>query len=139
MTWVNLNDDTTLSESVVDSSASNFRFDGLAFRPQTVSQAPATNQFTEVSVVRVSAPIAPLIITQPQGLRFPPGKRPRSPWLPNGTLPLSYQWYYNTNTPVANATNATLTISNVQPADAGGYSVIITNSYRLGDQRGGSL
>ena len=40
---------------------------------------------------------------------------------------LAYQWYFNTNTPVANATNATLTLANVQATNAGVYSVVVTN------------
>jgi hypothetical protein len=54
----------------------------------------------------------------------------------NGTLPLSYQWEFN-GSPLTNgvqngahisgATNATLTITNVQPADAGIYLVIVSN------------
>ncbi len=44
-----------------------------------------------------------------------------------GVAPLSYQWYFNTNTPLANATNATLVLSNVQNTNAGSYSVLVTN------------
>jgi hypothetical protein len=43
--------------------------------------------------------------------------------------PLAYQWYFNTNTLLANKTSCTLTLSNVQRSDAGTYSVIINNSY----------
>jgi hypothetical protein len=46
-----------------------------------------------------------------------------------GASPLSYQWYFNTNTFLANATNATLTITNVQSTNMGGYSVAITNLF----------
>ena len=46
-----------------------------------------------------------------------------------GTAPLSYQWYYNTNTLLAGATNVTLVITNIQTTDAGSYSVVITNNY----------
>lgn len=45
-----------------------------------------------------------------------------------GLAPLSYQWYYNTSTPLPAGTNATLTLANVQGSDAGTYSVIVTNS-----------
>ena len=44
------------------------------------------------------------------------------------TLPLSYQWYFNTSTVLAGATNATLTLTNVQLADAGSYSVVVANA-----------
>lgn len=45
-----------------------------------------------------------------------------------GSLPLAYQWHFNTNTPLPGATNATMTIASAQPADAGAYHVSITNS-----------
>jgi len=44
-----------------------------------------------------------------------------------GSAPLFYQWYFNTNTALPNATNASLTISNSLTNDAGGYSVAVTN------------
>jgi uncharacterized delta-60 repeat protein len=44
-----------------------------------------------------------------------------------GAQPLSYQWIKGTAA-VPGATTATLTISNVQPTDAGSYSVIVTNA-----------
>lgn len=40
-----------------------------------------------------------------------------------------YQWYFNTNTPIANATNSTLTVSNLTPANLGFYSLVATNVY----------
>jgi hypothetical protein len=50
-----------------------------------------------------------------------------------GTAPLSYHWQVNgTNLVnggrIGGATNATLTITNAQTSDDGGYSVIVTNS-----------
>ena len=40
---------------------------------------------------------------------------------------LSYQWFFNSNS-VAGATNATLALTNAQPALAGPYFVIVTNT-----------
>jgi hypothetical protein len=45
-----------------------------------------------------------------------------------GAAPLSYQWWQGTS-PLAGQTNAWLTLRDVQSSDAGGYSVVITNSY----------
>ena len=45
-----------------------------------------------------------------------------------GTAPLSYQWFFNTNTALLNATNASLTITNLHLANAGYYLVRVTNS-----------
>jgi len=45
-----------------------------------------------------------------------------------GTAPLTYQWFFG-STAVTDATNATLTLSNVQTNQAGSYSVVITNAH----------
>jgi alpha-tubulin suppressor-like RCC1 family protein len=44
------------------------------------------------------------------------------------TLSLSFQWRFNDTNDIRDATNSSLTLSNVQSADAGLYSVLITNS-----------
>jgi len=46
----------------------------------------------------------------------------------SGALPLSYQWYRN-GSPVAGATNATLTLSNVTAAATGSYAVTVANVF----------
>jgi hypothetical protein len=45
-----------------------------------------------------------------------------------GSAPFSYQWYFNTNSPIANATNSTLTLTSVQSTNVGAYSVVVSNS-----------
>ncbi|HKW30968.1 MAG TPA: immunoglobulin domain-containing protein [Verrucomicrobiae bacterium] len=47
-----------------------------------------------------------------------------------GDAPLYYQWFLNQTNPVAGDTNfSALSLTNVQPTDAGNYSVIVTNLY----------
>jgi pectate lyase len=46
----------------------------------------------------------------------------------SGTAPLAYQWYFN-DTPIANAILPSHSITNAQPTNAGGYHVVITNSF----------
>ena len=46
-----------------------------------------------------------------------------------GPQPLSYQWFYNTNTLLNGETNPTLVLTNVQFYHAGTYSVVISNTY----------
>ena len=43
-----------------------------------------------------------------------------------GAGPFSYQWQFN-NVNIANATQATLTVTNVQVANGGSYSVVVSN------------
>lgn len=45
----------------------------------------------------------------------------------SGTNPLQYQWLKN-DAPIQNANQSTYTIQNIQPADAGNYKVVITNT-----------
>jgi hypothetical protein len=44
----------------------------------------------------------------------------------SGTSPIYYQWLFN-NLPIPGATNSSLTLNNVQYADAGNYSLLASN------------
>jgi len=44
-----------------------------------------------------------------------------------GNPPPAYQWFFNGSTPLAGATNRTLTVTNVRDGDAGNYSVVASN------------
>jgi len=45
-----------------------------------------------------------------------------------GTAPLGYQWYNNLNNAIAGATNSTLVLTSLHSAQAGNYTVIVTNA-----------
>ena len=70
---------------------------------------------------------APLMVTEPVGLTVPPGAEASMNVTAVGGEPLAYQWYQNETTLVPDATNATLTLTDVTPARSGLYSVVITN------------
>jgi len=70
----------------------------------------------------------PTILVQPQSQRVAVGADVAYSVIVTGTPPFSYRWRLNeTNLPAAEATNATLALRNVQVAQAGDYSVVITN------------
>ena len=46
-----------------------------------------------------------------------------------GSLPLTYQWFYNTNTLLNGATNSLLVLTNIQFGQSGTYSVVVSNAY----------
>jgi polygalacturonase len=138
--WSNLVNGATLSASAVDTIATNFYFDGIEFRPANNTQAAATNSFREVKVEVTSAPVAPSILTDPQDQSVPSGQSPSFNAAVTGTLPLFYQWFRDTNTLVSSSSisfppahtptaQPTVTITNVQPSDAGAYSVVVSNAY----------
>jgi pectate lyase len=71
---------------------------------------------------------APTIITQPTNQIVLAGANVTFNAAANGAAPLAYQWFFNTNTPIASATNPTLALLNVQAGDVGGYSLRVTNA-----------
>jgi pectate lyase len=74
------------------------------------------------------APTAPFIVAQPQNVTVATGQSASFTVFAGGSATLSYQWYFNTNTSVVNATNATLTLASVQSTNVGVYSVVVTNA-----------
>src|SRR6185503_7789399 len=71
----------------------------------------------------------PIIDTEPQDISttagFPAALTVR---VANGRPPLGYQWYFNETAPLPGATNLTLALANVQPAQAGAYRLVISNA-----------
>ncbi len=72
-------------------------------------------------------PVAPSITTQPASQSANVGTNVNFTVVASGTAPFTYQWRKGGQN-IQNATNATLTLSNVQTGDAGSYDVIVTNS-----------
>ncbi len=128
-TWMNVSNGATISTSFIDASASNFNFDGLALRPQNAINSATNIVFNEVRVEYIAAGTGPSINTQPQDQSVFVGQNATFFVLAGGSAPLGYQWFYNTDTLLANATNASLTITNAQLSDTGGYSVTVSNAY----------
>ena len=127
-TWLNLADGTTLSTSATDTGATNFNFDGIALRPQTAATSATNIVFNEVRVELVPDGTAPTVSIQPQDQTVFAGQTATFSVIASGTGPFSYQWYYNDDTLLTNATNPSLTITNAQLTDIGGYSVIVSNA-----------
>ena len=73
-------------------------------------------------------PTAPAISLQPTNLAVNAGNTASFSVSASGTPPLSYQWSFN-GTNIANGTNLSLTLTNVQFSQAGSYSVVVTNQY----------
>jgi hypothetical protein len=71
-------------------------------------------------------PVAPVILTQPQSQTNAIGASANFGVAVSGTAPMSYQWSFN-GTNILNATNVSLTLTNMQLNQAGNYSVLVTN------------
>jgi subtilisin-like proprotein convertase family protein len=71
----------------------------------------------------------PAITSQPQDAAILAGQETRFHISVSSCPPLTYQWYFNGQSPIPAATNATLTIAQASPSDAGTYEVDVTNPY----------
>jgi Immunoglobulin domain len=68
----------------------------------------------------------PVITTEPQSRTNVVGTDATFTVLATGTEPLTYQWCFSTSD-LAGKTNDTLIVTNVQTANEGSYTVVVTN------------
>jgi len=83
-------------------------------------------------------PTAPVITIQPQDQTVTAGNTASFTVAADGTPPLSYNWL-RSGEPIGGARNAVLLLPNVQVADAGSYTAIVTNSYGSATSRAATL
>ena len=112
------------------SAGAGLRFVGMmdevSLYSRTLSATEIQAIYNAGSAGKCPLGVAPSIITQPASLAVLAGSTAAFSVTAAGTPPLSYQWRFN-GTNVAGATGTLLTLSNVQPAQAGNYSVRVTN------------
>ena len=71
--------------------------------------------------------VAPTIASAPVGQSVECGGSVALTVTASGDLPLSYQWYNNLGQAVSGGTDPTLTLNNLTLAQAGGYTVVVSN------------
>jgi hypothetical protein len=72
--------------------------------------------------------VPPSIITQPSNQTAVAGTNVSFAVQAAGSAPLNYQWYFDQTNSLAGSDTATLYLTNVQPAEAGSYSVVLANA-----------
>ena len=87
---------------------------------------PAGADTSAPALVRI-LPAAPSIRTGPDSLILPAGTNATFRVVAAGSMPMWFQWFHDT-APVPTGTVPQLVVSNVQPADAGTYYVVVSNS-----------
>jgi uncharacterized delta-60 repeat protein len=80
------------------------------------------------SVAVVNVGYAPVVVQQPLSLTNVVGSTANFSCIVTGTLPINLQWVLFGN-PLLDATNITLTITNLQPSNIGFYALTATNSF----------
>lgn len=99
----------------------------------TFADIPSVDAANFYQLEVVSLVGAPEITVEPKGSAALVGQTVNFSVTAEGAPPLHYQWYYNTNTVLAGETNADLALIDVQLADAGMYSVSVSNLFGLTD------
>ena len=131
MTGTSFNNTDSATVSYSDSAPNTFTFDTFGVRPSDAVDSAASFDTTLFEVEFIPGATPPSVTTDPQDQTVLVGQNANFNVLASGTFPLGYQWYYNTNTVLTNQTGSTLTVTNAQLTDAGGYSVIVSNAYGL--------
>jgi pectate lyase len=129
ITGGNLNGAGSASCIVTDSTPNTLSYDTFALRPSSGSTTAEKFDTRLFRVELIPGATAPTIDSNPDDQTVFEGQNASFAVFASGTAPLMYQWYFNTNSPLAGATNSTLTIPNAQTSDAGGYSALVSNAY----------
>jgi hypothetical protein len=87
----------------------------------------ATSAAALLTVIQIQDASPPFIITQPTSQAANQGSSAIFTALAEGPAPLAYQWMFN-GVAIPEATNSTLVVSNVQPANAGDFSLNVSNA-----------
>ena len=107
---------------VVTPTAGGLITNSLAVTSTTPNPNPSSTTATVVTMVN----LLPEITGQPTNQTAIVGTNVSFQVTATGTGPLAYQWAFN-GTNLAGATTDTVLLTNVQPAQAGSYAVVITN------------
>jgi alpha-tubulin suppressor-like RCC1 family protein len=91
-----------------------------------VSNAWGTTISTNTMLTVCDSP--PIILGQPENEAVPLEYHATFTAAVAGSRPFGYQWQFN-GTNISGATNGSLTLTNIQPADAGNYRVVVSNTY----------
>jgi hypothetical protein len=105
-------------------------FDGMIDEPSVYSRALSASEIAAIYNAGNAGKCAPApsIPTPPQSQTIECSSNVSFTVTATGLPPLAYRWYFESN-PIPGATNILLTLTNVGFAQAGSYSVVITNGY----------
>jgi endonuclease/exonuclease/phosphatase family metal-dependent hydrolase len=125
--WVNSS--AGLESGVTDTNTGSiFKIVSFALREDAgIGTAYLDNLRVGTNFADVATLVPPVILEQPTSQISIEGSAVSFSVAASGSSRLAYQWQFS-GTPLVGATNATLTISNVNFGHAGGYSALISNS-----------
>lgn len=118
----------TYVHSAVDTLPAVTTFDTLAIAIGSSSSVAAATEFAmdNVTVTHIG-PTPAAITTEPSSVTVPHGEAAFFTVGVSGSAPLTYQWHRNGEI-LQGQTTSTLWFQSVTPADAGDYTVVVTNA-----------
>jgi len=129
-----ITDDTTNVIVLIDgtnilAAATTFRTGNrIAFQSREAPFTSTSLDFIMIEQVGSTSPSDPPVITQqPMDQQVVAGGMATFSVDQTGTAPFFYQWLFG-SAPIAGATNSELILTDVQPSQAGFYSVIVSNA-----------
>ena len=104
--------------------------DGVHHLSVTVTDSQGLTNTSTVAIRIMNEPAAePIIVTEPSWRPIGEcGGKFTLAVAATGTEPLGYGWFLGSSNPVPNGTNFRLTLTNLSPAHAGEYTVVVTNA-----------
>ena len=102
--------------------------DEVSLYNRALSEAEIQAIFATGSAGKCTTPVPPFIFAQPTNQTVSAGSTVTLAVVAGGTPPLSFQWNFNSS-PILDATNSSLTLTNASTDQAGVYAVQITNLY----------
>ncbi len=106
-----------------------FGYAGLIDAPAIYNRALSSNEIAAIYFVGSGGKClstAPYITQQPTNQTVSAAANATFQVIVGSSIPLGYQWYFNDTNLLSGATNSTLLLTNVQSANQGDYSVVIS-------------
>jgi hypothetical protein len=121
-----------LGSRCIDAGNPATLYNDLCFPPCGPSLGSVTNDMGAhggPGACRWATPCLPAIVTPPRDQKGCLAHSATFTVSASGNAPLSYQWYFSPNIPIANATNTSLNLTGLQGTNAGPYFVVVSNPY----------
>jgi subtilase family serine protease len=122
-----------LGERTGPGGSSQFNYTGdldeMSVYGRSLSQSEIQTIYNASSAGKCIVPRPPIIVQQPTNQISPVGGSASFSVIASGTMPLNYQWHFNSTNDILGATNSTLTLNNIQLTNGGAYTVTVSNIY----------
>ncbi len=96
--------------------------------PVAITASPGASPYSFISGIQIAPAPAPYLAIAPGNQYVAQGTQATFNVLATGAMPLAYQWLFS-GTNISGATNSSYVVTNVQVANQGGYSVVVSNAY----------